>query len=108
MHGINYYSVFGLIARSITLILIGFYVLPKQAREIRRPKNDFTALRWLIFWAIVFYMFTSLPSILYQITRLDESHQTLTLQNLATIAGNCANLAVGIILTLIYNYRGKE
>lgn len=106
--GINYYSVFGLVARSATLLILGFYVLPKQVTEVFRPHNEFTGLRWLIFWVIVFYMITSVPSVAYQITRLNDPGQKLNLQNLATVAGNCANLAVGVILALIYNYRGKS
>lgn len=105
--GVNLYSLFGLIARLLTAIIICTYVLPKQFKEVRRPKNEFTGLRWLIFAAIVFYVLTTIPAMAYQFTRLAEGYQTLTLQNFATIVGNLANLLVGLVLVLIYNYKDK-
>lgn len=102
----NIYSTFGLVARLVTLGLLIAYVIPKQITEVRRPKNEFTGLRWLILIGIVAYCFTSIPSILFNITRLSQP-QVLNLQNVATVSGNLANLVVGIVLYLIYNYKDK-
>lgn len=103
----NKYSLIGILMRLITISLFVFYSIPKQIKEVRRHKNDFTRLRWIILIALVAYCLTSIPSIGYQATRLFEGQQDLTLQNFVTITSNIANLIVGIMVTAIYRYNSK-
>lgn len=63
-----------LILLDIALI---FYVLPKNYREVRRKKNDYTALRWVLLSVTLSIILFSIIPIAYQTTRLDVPTESI-------------------------------
>lgn len=103
---INYYLLFSLLARIVTLILLAVYVIPRQYHEIRRLPDQFSKLRWYVFYLIIAFLLASSPVIIYQYFTLAITQKGL--HNVATVASGLSSLAVGIVLVLIYNYKYEE
>lgn len=103
----NYYLLFSIIITFLALTPLVLYVIPKQFTEVRRPKNEFTKLRKLVFLSEVFLALAMIPG-------LPRSFQLLSVPpvnnwaKVATISNKLPYLATMVILILIYNYRDKE
>lgn len=102
--GINRYALFGLIVRLICTSIIAFYVVPKQVREVMRPKNQFTKLRWILLSLFCVSVLFSVPSIAYQALRI-FGHDSHVLRNFVTISANISTIATTWLLVLIYRYK---
>lgn len=103
---IDYFVLTSIILRTVSIGMLLAYVVPRQVREVRRPRDQFTSLRWLVFHLIVFFVLASSPVLIYQGSTLSTHHTAF--QQIASIANGLASLAVGVVLMLIYNYRYEE
>lgn len=101
---INNYLLFSIIARLITLVLLGYFIIPRQIHEVMRVKDQFTRLRKYVLAWILFFVAASIPVLIYQYTTIHDMGRS-DFQNIATLASGAGNLAVGIVLYLIYNYK---
>lgn len=89
---INWYVLIGIIARLVVLVGIAVVVLPQQIREVR--KHDMKVYRWLLLVMSLGFIALSILPFSYQATRLDTPSD-FTLQNLASVSGNLALVAMG-------------
>jgi hypothetical protein len=103
----NWYLVFSLIARVISLILLGWYVIPRQIHEVRRVVDGFSRLRWYVLVWIFLFVISGLPIILYQYLSL-TGRISVDLFHIANVASGFASLCVAVVLVLIYNYKYEE
>lgn len=80
------------------------YVMVRQYKEVRRPRDAFTQLRWRLFWlptVILFGLGLGLPRL------LDNLHEDFTSELLVRIIGGIIVL-VGITSLILGIYTFKE
>lgn len=103
----NYFSFSGFI---ISVICLGVYVLfltPKQFKEVLRPVDWLTGLRWYILLILILAIITSIPSTLYQLYRaLGDNY--IVLQNISTVTSQISKLSTTILLVLVFTYSKKD
>lgn len=104
---LNIYSLIGLVIRSIAIAIILFYIIPKQFKEVLRPKDWLTGLRWQMLLMISLAIVASVPSVVFQVLRTIGIDAPV-LRDIASITGNLSFLAISILLVMIYNYKRKE
>ena len=101
-------TVIALIIKLLVFVTIAFYIIPKQLREVLRPRDGLTGLRWQILILLSVSVFTSIPSAMYQVVRfLGTDEGTEILRGIATITNNVSSLIVVVLLVLIFNYKKK-
>lgn len=102
---LNWYAFISLTATwlcIVTMIFIGI----KQFREVRRPRNSFTRLRYyLLLLPILIGIGAAL--------RLERLHEQLHTQytgvvTRASIGGTMVIVAATVLVLLIYTYRAKQ
>jgi len=104
---INVYSLIGLVIRSIAIAIILFYIIPKQFKEVLRPRDWLTGLRWQMLLMFSFAILASVPSVVYQILRTIGVDAPV-LRDISSVTGNLSFLAISLLLVMIYNYKRKE
>lgn len=104
---LNIYSLIGLIIRSIAIGIILFYIIPKQFKEVLRPRDWLTGLRWQMLLMFTFAILASVPSVIYQLLRTNGIEAPV-LRDISSITGNLSFLAISVLLVMIYNYKRKE
>lgn len=90
----------------VTLACMGtlVYVMIRQFKEVRRPRNGFTQLRWRLFWLptiILVGLALGLPRLVANL------HETFTPGQLVRIVGGIIVLG-GITLLILGIYTFKE
>lgn len=71
MNNVNGFALALLLVLILLDVVLALYVFPKNLREIRKEKNEYTPLRWIIFNVTMSIMLFSIIPIAYQATRLD-------------------------------------
>ena len=101
-------TIIALLIKLIVFAVIAFYIVPKQLREVFRPKDGLTALRWQILVLLSVSVFTSIPSAAYQLVRLFDPAGTYELlRSIATVTNNLSSLIIVVLLVLIFNYKKR-
>lgn len=80
------------------------YVMVRQYKEVKRPRNAFTQLRWRLFWLptiILFGLSLGLPRLLANL------HEDFAPEQIVRIVGGVIVL-VGITLLILGIYTFKE
>lgn len=103
----NYWLFSGLIIMIFAFVPLVFYVIPKQFAEVRRPRNEFTRLRKLVFLAEVFLVLAMVPGVPRSIQTLGTPPVN-NYAKVAAITNRVPYFATMVILVLIYNYRSKD
>lgn len=92
----------------VTLACMGvlFYVMVRQYKEVRRPRNAFTQLRWRLFWlptVVLLGLSLGLPRL------VDNLHEDFSAEQIVRIVGGVIVL-VGITLLVlgIYTFRERK
>jgi hypothetical protein len=93
----------GLLTTSVFI----FFLMPKQFKEVIRPYDGLTRLRWYILAILVFSIITAIPGLTYVYFR-STGHEYHVLRNIASILGRISSLATTILLILVYTYRTKR
>jgi len=104
---LNVSSLIALIIRFAGFVVVGFYLFPKQLREVLRPVDWLTRLRWQILALLSVSVISGIPSIWYQIIRLTGGEAEI-LRNISTVTSNISQLLIIILLVLIFNYKRKS
>lgn len=107
MNGVNVWALVSLLIKMASLGTILFYIIPKQFREVMRPKNWITPLRWQLLLLFGFSIISALPALSYQVIRTFGG-ESPGLRNMASISGNLSTLATTILLYMVYNYKKKD
>lgn len=107
MNDTNIFALIGLAIRATAIGIILFYIVPKAFRQVLRPKDWLTGLRWQLLSMFTFSILASVPSVVYQVMR-SYGAETELLRNVATVSGNLSFLGISILLVMIYNYKQKE
>lgn len=107
MNDLNIFSLIGLIIKAVAISMIAFYIVPKAFKQVLRPRDWLTGLRWQLLGMFSFSILASVPSIVYQIMRTNGM-ETEVLRNVASVSGNLSFLGISILLVMIYNYKEKE
>lgn len=107
MEGINYYALISWTIRIISVSVLLFYIIPKQFKEVLRPKSWLTGLRWQLLLLFSFSVLAAIPALTYQGIRTFGGESPV-LRNVAGISGNLSTLATTILLILVYNYKQKD
>lgn len=105
---INWYVLFGLIVKLITMIALLIYVVPIQHRELKRPvvdKRIFFA-RWTLFFMVAVFETLNVPSISYQISRLHTA-PLFNLRNVSSVTTNIGVAALGFGFIVLYVLAGR-
>lgn len=98
---INLFVALGTCLTLISISILVFYVIPKQVKEVMRPVNEYTPLRWvLLSISLAFILFSILPTV-YTLGRLDEPTQ-FTLQNLASLSSSLRTIAFILLYISLY------
>jgi len=102
-------TLLALIIKLVVFVVIAFYIIPKQLKEVLRPRDGLTALRWQILILLSVSVFTSIPSAMYQIVRFVDPYAAYELlRAIATVTNNISSLIIVILLVLIFNYKRKN
>lgn len=72
MNSINGFALAFLIVLTLLDMALLFYVFPKNLREVRRGRSEYTVLRWVIFNVTLSMILFSVIPIAYQAVRLTE------------------------------------
>jgi hypothetical protein len=99
--------VIALIIKFLTLLVMLFYLIPKQVAEVLRPKDWLTGLRWQILLLLIASVITSIPASTYTILRYYGTDSAL-LREISLITNNVSGLAIIVLLVLIFNYKRKD
>lgn len=105
---INNYS--SLLAFLISVVCFAVYLLfltPRQFKEVLRPRDWLTKLRWIILAILVVSLLTAIPSLVYQYYRTIGIEYTV-LRNVATVTSNISKLGLTILLVLVFTYRKSD
>jgi hypothetical protein len=60
-------------------LALTFYVLPKNWREVRRSKNEYSPLKWTLLTVTLSMILFSIIPIAYQTTRLDVPTESINI-----------------------------
>ena len=99
-------TVIALVIKLVVFAIISFYIVPKQLREVFRPYDGLTALRWQILVLLSVSVITSIPSAAYQVV-LFLGEKSELLREIATITNNVSSLIIVVLLVLIFNYKKR-
>lgn len=100
---INIYILIGILLRVAGIILL-LQIIPKQIREVKRPKNSFTHLRWRLLVSpilIVTILLITLPRSIHLIHRPVES----TSEAIQAIAINLGIVVLCENISAPYKYK---
>jgi hypothetical protein len=107
MNDINYYALISWIIRILSTSVLLFYIIPKQFKEVMRPRTWITGLRWQILLLFTFSVVAAFPALAYQGVRTFGG-ESPGLRNIAGISGNLSTLGTTTLLVLVYNYKQKD
>lgn len=94
------------IVGSLCGLAIMFYVIPKQIKEVRRPKNEYTRLRWYLLAIPLIYSLALVLRLPRLLEILDHPHDNLAAA-LASLSGTAIVLSFALFVLLIYTYKEK-
>lgn len=105
---VNLFILAYLIVTIVCMVALA-YVAIRQFKEVRRPRNSFTKLRWRLFlWpmVILFGLVLGLPRLLSLI--LPELQLPFDDTNMRVIGGIIVLISITWLTVSIYTYKGKE
>lgn len=91
----------------LVVIIAGVFIFTIQAREVLRPVDGLTVLRWQILAAVGISVLAGIPSLIYQFVRLSGDESSV-LRELATVTSNVSQLAVMALLLMIFTYVKRD
>lgn len=93
----------------ISVFIIGgyCYLSVRMAREVVRPSDWLTPLRWRIFWTVFLVVLTLIPSFIYQILRL-YGIESQEVRDIVTITSKVNSLGALLVLFSVFSYRRKD
>lgn len=100
---VNIYAAVGLTLRVAGIVGLLVFVTPKQIRELRRPRNEYSGLRWVLFGMVSVYLFFTILVSLYTLTTLTDTDSSVA-RNAAIIISNLGSLLFSGTFILLYNY----
>lgn len=90
------------------LTIAGYiYLSIKMSRELYRPKDWLTSLRWRIFIAVFLIVLTLVPGLMYQVLRL-YGVDSEDVRNIVTITSRVNSLGALLVLFSVFSYRKKD
>lgn len=90
----------------IEVVYVAF-LTPKQLKEVLRPYDGLTKLRYYILAILVIAILTGIPGLAYTYFRIyGQSYHAL--QNIASITTRVSGLATTTLLVLVFTYRKKD
>lgn len=103
----NYPAFFRFITVFICFCVYVFYLTPRQIREVLRPNDWLTGLRWLILAILTMTALTFIPSLVY-LFYLSRGEEYEILRSVSSIIGGINLFGTTILMILIFNYRKKN
>lgn len=103
---INFWSLASFLIRFVGIVVIALYLFPKQIKEVMRPTDGLTGLRWQILGVLGLSVLSALPSVTYQIVRTFGGEAEL-LRNIASVTSTMSWMLIIVLLVLIFNYKRK-
>jgi hypothetical protein len=89
------------------LLIFMLFVVPRQFREVIRPKDSLTGLRWRILLLALSCSTATVPPLVYRLIRLLGTDAGF-LRNVSTVSSSLSFLAASVLFALIITYRRKE
>lgn len=103
----NWFAWYGFIVGFLGTGVVVCYILPLQTKELKRPKDGLTRLRWML-WIILFLtVVVAIPALSYQLLRATGTDLPW-LRNVATIFGSLVRPLNAILLVLVWRYKYKD
>jgi predicted permease len=91
---------------TVVCMAVLVYVMIRQYKEVRRPRNSFTQLRWRLFWLptiILVGLGLGLPRLVANI------HQDFTPEQLVRVVGGIIVLVgITVLILGIFTYKEKK
>lgn len=103
----NYLALLNLVVRVVTIAVFALFLIPRQIREVTRPKNGFTGLRWRLLVSLL--LMTAM--LIVTLPRLVQVAQTPSVglsADVATISMTVFFIAFVINEVSIYTYKEKK
>ncbi len=107
MGDLNLNALIGLLIRALSTGVILVYIIPRQFKEVLRPHDWLSGLRWRLLALFGISAFSAIPTLTYQFIRTIGG-ESQTLRNIAVITGNLSVLATTWLLVEVYRYRIKD
>lgn len=104
---INWYIITSIMMRAVSIALLLVYVIPKQIKEVRNNRNEYSSLAALLLSMVVVFVTLALAPLSYQTTRIYSPNE-FTFQNIASVLANIGVLALSVGWYLVYNYKFKK
>ena len=101
----NWFAVFGLFFLT-TGILLELVLIPRQIREVRRPKDEFSRMRLYVLARPVVYVITFSPFVL-RLTQVISQPPRSTLAGIVTVIVPFGLLLLATFTHLTYTYKEK-
>ncbi len=102
-------EIIGLALFLVALIIIAFYIVPKQIMAVVTNERDWlTALRWQLLLGFSSLLIASVPSIIIRVLRSIGIEPPAFMLDIAKITISLCFLIFAIMWVLIYKYRGKR
>lgn len=109
-------KIFILIYALVTLACMSVlaYVMTRQYREVRRPRNAFTQLRWRLFWlptVILAGLALGLPRLFVVLFPALEANSIMTViasQAVRVVSGIIVLVGITLLILGIYTFREKK
>lgn len=100
----NYYSFAAFLLG--LLVFLGYFgfMLPRQLKQVFRPKDGFTRARWIVLALLIMTLATSILPLVYQYLRF-TGHAYVLLQNLSGISTQINKISTFILLFMLSIYR---
>lgn len=101
----NPYILFALVSTILSILII-LPAIPRQYAETKRPRNEFTKLRWYLLAMPLVYIVCVLPRIPRLIQLIDDPPAS-GLAAVTTIGTSIGLLVFALFIDLIFTYRAK-
>lgn len=103
----NPYALFALLVRIAVICVIMLYLFPRQMKEVARPKNEFTRLRWYLLTLLGACAVTMVPTAprLFQLIQTPPEN---LLSIVSTVSSSVCLAAFLVILVLVFTYKEQK
>lgn len=91
----------------LALVIIIFYIIPLQARQLLSKKDWLTGLRWRLLLVSSFIALSAAPVLVNRVIR-SLGVQSVLLSNISALATGLAFLAFSVAFVSVYHYKKKE
>lgn len=103
----NYFFLVRFLITLMCFLTFLFFLVPRQTREVLRPLDGLTGLRYQILGILLLITLTLVPPIVYQFF-ISLGHEYEVLRNVSSIVGGVNLVGLTVLFVMVYIYRRKD